>query len=82
MAATGIKGSNALNLEEFLILALKAIAVAITASGLTRNRQLPSACTMRSLFTQLMLNLIWIFLTNSPPTQTLSQNSQIRCASI
>lgn len=75
MAATGSKaashqkGSNTLNLEGSLILALKAFAVVVTASGLTRDRQLPSACTVRSLFTQLMLNLIWIFLTNTalPP---------------
>lgn len=40
-----IKGSNTLNLEGTLILALKAFAVVITASGLTRNRQLPSACS-------------------------------------
>lgn len=40
---------------------LETFALAITASGLTRNRPLPNICTIRSLFNQLMYHLIWIF---------------------
>lgn len=69
-----VKASRTLNFEGLLILALKAL---IVASGLTRNRQLPSVCTVWSLFTQLLFNLIWIFFfflnKYSPPTRTMSQ---------
>lgn len=66
-----IKGSNTLNLEGSSNLDLKTFSLAITASGLTRNRQLPSICIIRSLFNQLMYTLIWIFFFSnkySPPT--------------
>ena len=79
MAATGSKAtsrrSNALDLVGSLDLSLKTFDVAITASGLTRGRQLPSVCTVRSLLNQPMFYSIWIFLNkyNPPTPQTMSQ---------